>query len=819
MGNENSQITFPIEPNSNYNKIKINNKKIKYKIISNRPIENKLKNQKNTKVIKGFIVPRISITPDRNVNIKGINKEDLNNKRYGSYEKPLKSNNNDNKNKNNINKKTILNRNRYNEESIIYITNLLNSIYSYEIDKEINDINLINSGTKNINFNSGIKGKSYSKKQGINLMFDAIFNYNYYFNNSNKINKKKSINKNRYNSPYSPESISQSKAINEIKNSRNTNIDNINDIKNVHINNQNNQKNKNNYNNPNTSIILNNYNIENEVISVNNKRHNYDKVLDNYLKTNNKKYSESRFLYESESGFISSEEMSLINNMQKMEKKTKEEDASESQTDYQQEVIKHNLTNKNKVTNNYFIESNINKKATNNYINKNNWDLNIISNINNLEINNNNYNNIKNYDIIINNTNIINNKVNYNDTNKYNNKDYNKQKNNKKSNNNLNNRNIVIGPYENNNDIENEIVLMNNESNKDDENNTYLEILMAMNEKKTDNNNINLNFNNNKYKKINKVSKENENKKHITPPNIHERREIIPLVQEIKREITPKNTTNRMILKTKKITPLRKIPINFYNNINYDSKNNCYNISINTNFSPKEKPLKTSINKSNNNNISSRKIFEKRTINKSNNNSPIITSYGNLYSNIIKSKKNSESPSPSNSPEPSPSNNFNNNYKDRYAYIKKIKANNSIKKSIKINESNNMNSVNANNNIINGNNNIKSSYNKVNNASNIYNINNTNTFNNNTNYTNNISNTNNLTYNNNNTYANNSKRTIRNYGNKNKFIFVKKSGKSYNKLHNNKEITEVEPRTKSNDQKYLVFNSKNVLSSNKKKQK
>lgn len=352
MGNENSEITFPIESNNHYNKIKINTKKIKNKDILNKPNEPKNKNQKNPKILKGYIIPRISATPDRNINIPGMNKDNIdNNKRYGSYEKTLKTITTETKIKDNNFKKFSKNINKNNDKTVLDITNLVNSIYTYVIDKEMSEVNLINSGTKNLNFNSGIKNKNFFKNEGINIMFDATFKYNYFYNNSNKVNKKKNNNKYRYNSPRIHDSISQSNEYNEIKNSKNNNINYINSIKINETKNMN-SNNNHNVNIQNTSLILNKYNIENEVISVNNKKKNYNNFNQN--KINNKKYSESKFISDSESGFVSSEEMSLIKNIQKIDRNAKEEDASESQTD-KQEMINHNLTNKNKINNNYFI--------------------------------------------------------------------------------------------------------------------------------------------------------------------------------------------------------------------------------------------------------------------------------------------------------------------------------------------------------------------------------------------------------------------------------------------------------------------------------
>ena len=310
MGNENSEITFPIENNSYYSKIKINSKKNKNRDILNKPIDLKKKNQKIPKIQKGYIIPRISATPDRNINIPGINKDNIiNSKRYGSYEKSLITNTNDIKNKdNNYSRKNIRITNKNNNKTILSITNLLNSIYSYGIDKEMSEINLINSGTKNLNFNSGVKNKNCTKKEGINIMFDATFKYNYYYNNSNKVNKKKNNNKYRYNSPRIHDSISQSNEYNDVKGSKNSNMNYVNTIKVNEAKNTNNNY-SHNVNIQNTTLILNKFNIENEVISINNKKKNYN---NNVKKSNNKKYSKSKLVSESESGFVSSEESVIL---------------------------------------------------------------------------------------------------------------------------------------------------------------------------------------------------------------------------------------------------------------------------------------------------------------------------------------------------------------------------------------------------------------------------------------------------------------------------------------------------------------------------
>ena len=505
MGNENQQITFPIQNNNQCNKMKISNKKIKAKGEILKQTEQKIKTQKNPKMIKGYVIPRISATPDRNINIPGINKDNINNKRYGSYEKNLKSNTNNNiKNKDN-NIKNLLNyRDIGNNKTILYISNLLNSIYSYGINNELSHINI---GTKNINFNNTLKNKKNLKKDEINIMFDATFKYNYFYNNYNfnKISRKRNNSKNRYNSPrlYDSKYQSNDTEMNSLKkNSINQNLNNIKVNENI---------NKNNIN-LNTTLILNQLNIDSEIISVNNKKKNYNNY--NYINQNTnlnqKKYSESKFITDSESGFVSSEEISLLNNI-KVEKKTNEEDASESQTD-KQEIINQNLTNKNKINNKYFVDSILNKKQNNNIIFKNN-ELNVISNINNFQYTSNQFN----------------------ETNNMNNNNYARQKNNNKNNVYLNNKNNIICTYENitnskqkNND--DEIILTNNESNKYDDNTTYMEILLAMNEKKPEEKNI-LNTLNTRAKKIPK-DKNNQNKIYIT-------NEIENIITKLQKADTP----------------------------------------------------------------------------------------------------------------------------------------------------------------------------------------------------------------------------------------------------------------------------------------
>ena len=758
MGNENSQITFPIEGKNKCNKIKITN--IKSKDISNKVIDRKNKQPKKGKIPKGNnIISRISVTPDKNINIPGINKEIINNKRYGSYEKPIKIKTNNNKNKNTCPKSSFNVRDIYNNKTIFCITNLINSIYSFEIEKELSDINLYNSGTKNINFGSRIKNKNISKKEGINIMFDAIFNYNYFNNNCNKGNKKINNNKYRYNSPKITKSISQSNEYDENNNSKPINRNNI--TKNAKIC-------DNIYeDNQNTTLVLNKLNLDNEVISINNiksKNKNHDI---------NKKNNDSKFISDSESGFLSSEEMSLLNNIQKLDRKRKEEDASESQTD-RQEIINHNLTNKNKLKNNYFVSSQINKKMNNKQKFRND-ELNIISNINNIECN------TKNLENNNNDMNIINkklfNKLKISETNK-----------------NLNKKKIVISYDGKNKKKKNEfkdeeILLINNESNRDDENNTCMEILMAMIEKQPDNN-INTLKNIHKIKKETKFNKNKEERKNVTPtPNLI-KREITPQNIGNKREITPKSSTYKIKLRNKNIIPLKKILLNGHiNNNNYNSKKVFYNNSINNNnnFSLKKindkKTPKRSVNNNINNTISPDKS-ERKSLNKSNNISPLLKASSNKK---LKNSEISESPPPSNSPDPSPLNNFNNNYKDRYSYIKIKEKNNSLKKSKKINNKNNTNY----NNIINQNGSIKNYniYYKINNNSNYI-------------------------------YANNFKKLLRNSENKNKIIFFKKealSGNSFNKTEKNVKLSEIdETRNKSNDQKYSFYNSKNVLYSGKK---
>ena len=77
-------------------------------------------------------------------------------------------------------------------------------------------------------------------------------------------------------------------------------------------------------------MILNKFDVEKEVISVNNKKKDNCNHI-NYINKNlNNKYSESKYITESESGFISQEEINLINNIPQIETnkiKSKEEDA------------------------------------------------------------------------------------------------------------------------------------------------------------------------------------------------------------------------------------------------------------------------------------------------------------------------------------------------------------------------------------------------------------------------------------------------------------------------------------------------------------
>ena len=110
---------------------------------------------------------------------------------------------------------------------------MLNSIYSYGIDKELNHINLLNTGTKNLNFNNFSGGKKFAKKDGINIMFDASFKYNYFYSNSNKI-RKRSNSKNRNNSPWIFDSKFHSS---DYKNTQNTNKESpYHNIKNIKLN-------------------------------------------------------------------------------------------------------------------------------------------------------------------------------------------------------------------------------------------------------------------------------------------------------------------------------------------------------------------------------------------------------------------------------------------------------------------------------------------------------------------------------------------------------------------------------------------------------
>ena len=185
MGNDNSQITFPIEGSNHQSKIKINSKKIKHKETSNNNIiiNSKQKNnkvQKNQK--KNYIVPRISTTPDRNINIPGMDKNSNNTKRYVSYEKTLKAQqNNDNKvNHKKIelnNKKSIKCKNKFIKNmSILYISNFLNNIYSSEIDNKLNKTNELHLGNQSLIFNNKINSNNNrNHNKNISQMFDSIF--------------------------------------------------------------------------------------------------------------------------------------------------------------------------------------------------------------------------------------------------------------------------------------------------------------------------------------------------------------------------------------------------------------------------------------------------------------------------------------------------------------------------------------------------------------------------------------------------------------------------------------------------------------------
>ena len=813
MGNDNSQITFPIEGNSHQNNIKINAKRIKHKEPSNNnnQINHQQKtNHKNQKILKkNYIVPRISTTPDRNINIPGMNKNSINNKRYVSYEKNLKASQN-NENKNNFkkielnsDKKIVKTKNKFlNNISILYITNLLNNIYSCEIDNKINELHL---GTKNLIFNNN----NDNHKKDINFMFDSIFRYNYFQkniikpikikNNSKNKNQNNIKNNNNIISKHFQETIKKQQNETKINNINNKNNIKYIENKNQNMNNIMNIKTNKKNINQNTTLVLNKIDIDEEVISVNNKKKNHINLNINNNQIN-KKYSESRYVTDSESGFISQDEFNLVNNIPQINEDkliTKEEDASESQTD-KQDIIKHNISNKNKVNNiNYF---------------NNNAQINSKNNNNILIINKNNNDEKKNDD-----ENIGNKLSNKNNNIKINNDDTIKSK--------------IL-------EKDDEIILSNNES----QNTTYLEILLAMNENKNESiiNDIKNEYINNKNKHLKhkklQTNKLNENKKQTTPPNIPIKREITPPNTSNKRltlnmalNKIPKNmnnNANKIINKTKKITPVKKLQINinyngantksnFYtknyiinNNSNFNSNSAIKqaNNTINNNvYSPKKiKQNSLSKNKNNNNNFSSNKKLDYKLSDKqkNQNSSPIpILNYNNninstLHINNIKNKKNSDSISPSNSPDPSPTNHFNNNYKDRYTYKKMTQINNSQRK--KVNETNNISnqySINAsNNNYIQVNDKSSTLYSKIN-----------------TNNTTKRTNYNNI----------NNKKIFRNSANKNKIIFFKKerlSGNSFNnKIQNTNENVEIEPRTKSNDQKHSVYNSKMVLATTKKK--
>jgi hypothetical protein len=251
-----------------------------------------------------------------------MNKNSNNYKRYVSYEKPLKASQNNENYKNNFkkkesnsgNKKIVKTKNKFlNNISILYITNLLNNIYSCEIDNKINKINELHLGTKNLIFDNN----NDNHKKDINFMFDSIFRYNYFHKNKNIIKpikiKSNSKNKNKNNikiNNNTPNHFHEEirKQQNEQKIISNNNIRN--NLKNIENKNQNpnmnnimNIKTNKKTLNQNTTLVLNKIDIDEEVISVNNKKKNH---INLNINTNqiNKKYSESRYITDSESGFI-----------------------------------------------------------------------------------------------------------------------------------------------------------------------------------------------------------------------------------------------------------------------------------------------------------------------------------------------------------------------------------------------------------------------------------------------------------------------------------------------------------------------------------
>ena len=345
MGNENNNDNYYIlaqnnqnNINKHYSKIKINTKKSKISLI---PKKNNYttNNQNQRKITNKYYYQRSSATPDKEILILGNPKEICDNsKRGGSYEKTFKSTSSESKSQENINISKGIKKREINKNKIFFdMGNFINLIYSNAIDNEIKKIDIKNPHTKNINFNNSnknLKLNSNEDNNKLNFIFDATFKFNLIYNNYSNIMK--------------------------IRNKNNNNICL-------------NEENKNN--SINTSLTLTKCDLDSEVISINNKK-NYNTKKETINSLSQKKLS-NKNVTDSESAFISSEEVDLINSLslQKKNKNVnytidKEEDVMTSES--QNEIISQIYTmNNQSKANNYFNQNNNNNILKNNNPNNN----------------------------------------------------------------------------------------------------------------------------------------------------------------------------------------------------------------------------------------------------------------------------------------------------------------------------------------------------------------------------------------------------------------------------------------------------------------
>lgn len=736
MGNDNSDIPLYLE-NKNFIKNKNNNTQ-NINNISKIGTNSKNKNQNiqsNQRVPHKYFIHRTSATPDRELKFHGISNEnnEKENKRGGSYDKITKSTSSNSKKQSDISFIGIKKKYRNNNDMINRINNFINSIYNYGIDKEISKIEFHHSGTKNLNFNGlsnnnnlNNNDNNFDQNDKLNFIFDSVFKYSFYNNNYNN-NLKKGRKKNQNNKGISPHksSIYFSNNYEEINNKSNKIINN---------NLINKPKIDKNEGTQNTTLILNKYDPDNEVISINNRKNkkfnnfkNNNNQRENYYKNDNDSKNTKT---ESESLFMSSEEIEIINNIdnnlnqihkgiQKVEiknfqDKKKEEDMTDSDENI---ILTEQMVNKyNQKRNNHLAEQN-----------------------NCLSINRNDYKNgsefgsgSKNY-----------------------------QNKNRIQPINISN-NEMSSAHKKKEKSEGSDIINLSTNKKEDENNTYMELLTAMNESK-------------KSKKNERIfeQKYQTNQRQNTPDNIFQ-------------ENTQKN-----MAKIKK-SPIRTFPINNINktNINYTNGDN-------TNNQAEKRKMMT---RTNNNDIYKSLKFEGTNSNNKLNPSNIyykgVNQEKNIYSkinnNYINNKIISEPSNPSHSTERCIPN----------LIRRKTPLGN-------LSKSNNKNISNENTP-----NNKKQKKSKDKNIINYSTNSNTNNYNNYLHKT--------ITNGSNNNSG--SKKPLRASG-KNKVLFMKKNriaGNSFDTIHNynnnnnlnkDKENDSGEGRTKSNDQKYIIYNSKNVIPS------